>query len=80
MQRDKTGEYRVISTTGEQARAFVPHPLPPSPDLDLDGPILQKLEGAALALGSLSYILDGLPTRDMLLYSYIRKEAVFLRK
>ena len=76
MQRGKTGKYRVISTTGEQAKAFVPHPLPPNPALVLDGPILQKLEEAALALGSLNHILDGLPTRNVLLYSYIRKEAV----
>lgn len=76
MRRGETGEYKVISDTGEYVRAFVPHPLPPSPALVLDGSILQKLEEAALALGSLSHILGSLPTRDMLLYSYIRKEAV----
>lgn len=35
MQRGITGRYEVNGIGGEQVRAFVLHPLPPNPPLDL---------------------------------------------
>ncbi len=75
MQRT-TGSYRIIATTGEQVRAFVPAPLPPDPPLRLDGPLQRALEGANLALGRLDGISGLLPNPALFLYSYVRKEAV----
>ena len=75
MQRT-TGSYRIIATTGEQVRAFVPTPLPPDPPLRLDGPLQRALEGANLALGRLDGISGLLPDPALFLYSYVRKEAV----
>ena len=75
MQRT-TGSYRIIATTGEQVRAFVPAPLPPDPPLRLDGPLQQALEGANLALGRLDGISGLLPDPALFLYSYVRREAV----
>jgi len=37
MKRGLTGEYRVATIGGEEVRAFIPYPLPPSPALDLTG-------------------------------------------
>lgn len=75
MQRT-TGAYRIIATTGEAVRAFVPAPLPPDPPLRLDGPLQRALEGANLALGRLDGISGLLPNPTLFLYSYVRKEAV----
>ena len=71
-----TGAYRIITTTGEQVRAFVPAPLPPDPPLQLDGPLQRTLEGANIALGRLDGISGLLPNPALFLYSYVRKEAV----
>jgi len=61
---------------GEAVRAFVPHPLPPTPPLDLSGRLLQRLEQAQFAVGRLDSITTLLPGPDLFLYPYIRKEAV----
>lgn len=74
--RRTTGTYRVIASTGEQVRAFVPAPLPPRPPLQLDGPLQRALEGANLALGRLDGISGHLPDPALFLYSYVRREAV----
>ena len=75
MERPVPGRYEVTVAGGEQVRAFVPAPLPPRPSLNLEGDLLRSLEAASLALGR----LDGanqLPAPALLVYSYVRKEAV----
>jgi hypothetical protein len=57
MKRGLTGHYVPLpSAAGENARAFVPNPLPPLPALELDAEIQALIEKAMLALGR----LDGL--------------------
>ena len=56
MQRGEIGSYEVTSVGGERVRAFVPLPLPPKPDLVLDGSLQQVLESAVLALGRLDAV------------------------
>ena len=75
MKRGKTGRYEITYAAGEQIKAFVPHPLPPTPSLDLaamQGP----LEDAQLALGRLDSLTTLLPDPYLFLYTYVRKEAV----
>ncbi len=74
--RRTTGSCRILTSPGEQVRAFVPAPLPPDPPLQLDGPLQRALEGANLALGRLDGISGLLPNPALFLYSYVRKEAV----
>ncbi len=76
MHRGATGRFRVTSTAGETARAFIPEPLPPSPPLAFDGPLQMALEQALLALGRLDSVTTLLPDPDLFLYSSVRKEAV----
>ena len=76
MQRGEAGRYESTTVGGEQVRAFVPLPLPPSPALVLDGFLQQKLEAATLALGRLDAISTLLPDEAIFLYTYVRKEAV----
>lgn len=76
MRRGITGRYETTAVGGEGIDAFVPAPLPPSPPLALDGRLQQVLERAHLALGRLDSLSMLLPSTDLLLYVYVRKEAV----
>ena len=76
MKRGVTGKFEVATVGGERVRAFVPHPLPPSPPIALDGPLQALLEQAVLALGRLDSVVTLLPDTSMFLYTYVRKEAV----
>ncbi|PWH12851.1 MAG: cell filamentation protein Fic [Anaerolineae bacterium] len=76
MKRGITGEYKIIYIADELIRAFIPHPLPPHPPLDLDEKRQRLLEHATLALGRLDSITLLLPDPDLFLYAYVRREAV----
>ena len=76
MRRGLTRRYEVTATGGERVQAFVPNSLPPEPSVDLSGPIQQRLERAALALGRLDSVSTLLPDTTLFLYAYVRKEAV----
>lgn len=73
----QTGTEVVISTAGaEVVTAFVPHPLPPSPGLEIEGELQVSLDRALTSLGRLDAVSTLLPEPDLFLYSYVRKEAV----
>src|SRR5499425_2994305 len=76
MHRGVTGDYENAATTGEPVKAFVPHPLPPEPPLDLSNVRQHLLERATLALGRLDSITLLLPDPNLFLYAYVRREAV----
>lgn len=76
VQRGITGHYLPIATAGEEAKAFVPAPLPPDPPVAIDGELGTRLDAASTALGRLDGISSLLPDPDLFLYTYIRKEAV----
>ncbi len=74
MKRSPTGRYIESSTGEETVRAFVPNPLPP--ELTIDAELREKLDQALLSLGRLSASSVFLPDNNLLLYLYVRKEAV----
>ena len=76
MKRDKTGYEVVVSTAGEQCKAFVPAPLPPDPPLDIAPDLQEKIDRALLALGRLDSVATILPDTSLFLYMFVRKEAV----
>jgi Fic family protein len=76
MKRGLTGRYQMFRTGDEEVRAFVPHPLPPDPPLELANARQRRLERATLALGRLDSITLLLPDPDIFLYAYVRREAV----
>ena len=76
MKRDLQGRYVTISTVGEKAQAFVPAPLPPRPPIDWTPELRGKFDQALLALGRLDSVSTLLPETSLLLYMYVRKEAV----
>ncbi len=76
MKRELQGHYVTISTVGEEARAFVPAPLPPKPPIEWTPKLRDKFDQALLALGRLDSISTFLPDISLFLYMYVRKEAV----
>jgi len=76
MKRKLQGEYVIISTVGEEARAFVPAPLPPHPPVDWTPALRNKFDQALLALGRLDSVAALMPDTSLFLYMYVRKEAV----
>lgn len=77
MKRGPTGRYVTTSSIGgEKVRAFVPAPLPPAPDLQIDPTTRQLLDEALLSLGRLDSVSALLPDTQLFLYMYVRKEAV----
>ena len=71
----RLGRYVETSTGGDNVRAFIPPALPPSPPIDLV-PLLERLSTAERALGRLDGITVLLPSHELFLYMYVRKEAV----
>ncbi len=71
----RLGTYVTSTVTGETVRAFIPPPLPPVPELQMNG-LLQYLDRANQGLGRLNGMTKLLPDIRFLLYLYVRKEAL----
>jgi hypothetical protein len=76
MKRAATGTYQRATVGGETVSAFLPHPLPPKPRLELGPEVRDRLDAALLALGRLDGVSGLISDVQRFLYSYVRKEAV----
>ena len=76
MNRDRAGTYHTTSMADERVRAFVPLGLPPAPGLEITCARQLLLEKATLAVGRLDSLTTLLPDPQLVLYSYVRREAV----
>src|SRR5258708_39559954 len=76
MKRDPFGTYIETTTLGETVRAFVPPMLPPDPPLAFTSGSQRALDRAMLSLGRLDGAATAMPDADVLLYTFVRKEAV----
>jgi Fic family protein len=76
MKRSLQGRYLKVATAGEAFKAFVPAPLPPRPAIDWTPALRVRFDAALVALGRLDAVTDLLPNAALLLYSFVRKEAV----
>ena len=76
MKRELQGRYQTVSTVGEPVKAFIPAPLPPHPPVVLSTALSDSFDRALVALGRLDSVSSLLPESSLLLYTYIRKEAV----
>jgi Fic family protein len=76
MNRPPQGRYQTASTAGEAFSAFIPTPLPPQPPIDWTPALRKRFDDALLAVGRLDAVTDLLPNANLLLYGFVRKEAV----
>src|SRR5487761_551676 len=76
MKRRPFGTYIETTTLGETVRAFVPPVLPPDPPLAFMAGPQRALDRAMLSLGRLDGAATTMPDVDLLLYTFVRKEAV----
>jgi Fic family protein len=71
----RLGQFVETIGGGERVRAFLPPPLPPTPALDL-GHLFTLYDTARGALGRLDGVTTILPSPQLFLYMYVRKEAL----
>lgn len=76
MRRTAPGRYIEVATAGERFGAFVPAPLPPVPPIEWSPGLRRRFDDALVALGRLDALSAHLPNAALLLYTFIRKEAV----
>ena len=76
MHRTPPGTTITVSTQGEPFQAFVPAPLPPKPPLQWSPALRRRFDDALVALGRLDAVSSMLPNAELVLYSFVRKEAV----
>ena len=76
MKRPLQGRYVKVSSPEEAYKAYVPAPLPPKPPIQWSNALHARFDAAMLALGRLDSVIDQLPNASLLLYSFVRKEAV----
>lgn len=76
MKRTLQGRYLKVASVDEGFEAFVPAPLPPRPAIDWTPALRGRFDAALVALGRLDAVTDLLPNAALLLYSFVRKEAV----
>ena len=76
MHRPTPGRYVTVTTAAEPFQAFVPAPLPPEPPVVWSAALRRRFDAALVALGRLDAVTALLPNAALLLYSFVRKEAV----
>src|SRR3990167_9412192 len=76
MKRTLQGRYLKVASASEAFKAFVPAPLPPRPAIDWTPQLRRRFDAALVALGRLDAVTTLLPNAALLLYSFVRKEAV----
>lgn len=76
MHRRPPGTYVEVDTAGERFKAFVPAPLLPEPPIAWSPALRRRFDDALVALGRLDALSAHLPNAALLLYSFIRNEAV----
>lgn len=77
MSRRQTGRYERTIVGGETIAAFLPAPLPPAePPLEIQGALADRLRVAEEALARLEMAGEILPSTDVHVSHFLRKEAV----
>jgi len=76
MRRPTPGRYVTVTTATEPFQAYVPAPLPPTPPIDWSPELRRRFDDALVALGRVDAVCTQLPNAALLLYSFVRKEAV----
>ena len=65
-----------VATAGGAFKAFIPAPLPPKPPVEWTSALRKRFDEALVSVGKLDALTDLLPNASLLLYAFVRKEAV----
>lgn len=74
--KERAGSYRRNLSGDLEYRSFLPCPLPPVPDIELDIEILELLSRANRAIGLLEGASKMIPNIELFVSMYVRKEAL----
>lgn len=72
----KTGRYVSTENNGETVRAFIPHPLPPVPPIEMNQALEVLLHDAEQSCRLLNLASKMIPNLEWFIYCFLRKEAV----
>lgn len=75
MPHRRLGTYKSYTIEEDTYKAFIPPKLPPIPEIDMNG-LLNLLEEANREVGALNNMTDLIPSHELFIYMYIRKEAL----
>jgi Fic family protein len=73
--QSRVGSYVVTTFGSESVKAYIPVPLPPNPPVNLSH-LHGRIDRANRAIGRLDGLSNLIPDTNLLLYTYVRKEAV----
>lgn len=76
MMKNRAGEYRTNFSGEAEYQSFMPAPLPPNPNIEIDDDMLKSLIEANKTLSSLESIAKRIPNMDLFVSMYVRKEAL----
>ena len=71
----RVGQFVKKSTGEESYKCYIPNKLPPNPPISIE-PFYALLDKANVALGELNGIRTNLPSADLFLHTFTRKEAI----
>lgn len=73
---NRAGTYRS-NLSGELAyKSFIPNPLPPTPELEMDSELLELLIETSRKLAELDGVAKRIPNMNLFVSMYVRKEAL----
>lgn len=73
---NRAGTYRTNLTGEAGYKSFLPNPLPPKPELEMDGEMVSLLVKANRAIAALEAVSARIPNMDLFVSMYVRKEAL----
>jgi Fic family protein len=76
MMANRAGSLRNNLSGEALYQSFVPNPLPPIPEIRMDGEMIKALVDANKSLASLENISSRIPNMDLFVSMYVRKEAL----
>lgn len=73
---NRAGDFRT-NLSGEAAyKSFIPNPLPPNPEVEMDDDMINILVAANKSLAALEGISSRIPNMNLFVSMYVRKEAL----
>lgn len=73
---NRAGTYRSNLSGELSYKSFIPNPLPPTPELDMDSELLELLIETSRKLAELDGVAKRIPNMNLFVSMYVRKEAL----